>query len=173
MENICIDITPSDDAVSLKQRLSEWGAYITVSGLSRVFAGETPVPQSMLRKAMKPSYSPKLTSNDFAIDWRDSAFDVVNKIRACQPSGAWTEFKFSDGNKCMMKILSAVVCNEKFEGKSPGDVVIYKHCFFVKTGTFFVKIKTLKPQSRGAISALDFINGLRGQKSGAWCKTWY
>lgn len=148
-----VKILANDTTESLSARLSVIGAEVLERAVKLIETDNVkPIPQESLGKV---SYAPKIEPEMGRIDWNNKSRDIVNKIRAFIP---WPKAYFlRDGLR--VNILEA----EDFPIKGePGRVIkISENGIVVGTQDGSILLKRLQPESRKAISGLDFANGYR------------
>jgi methionyl-tRNA formyltransferase len=145
-----VAIDKEDNYQSLTEKLGKEGGKLLVETLPRWVRGEI-TPRSQEGEA---SYAPILKKERARIDWRDSAFNIVNQIRAFSPyPGAYTYFQ-----KRRLKILKAIL--EEGVSASPGTVVeINSRGFVVATGEGGVLVEEVQPESRQVMVSREFCCG--------------
>ncbi|WP_456396074.1 methionyl-tRNA formyltransferase [Desulfurobacterium sp.] len=146
-------ITIDDTAQTLHDRLSVMGGNLLVKALPLIASGKLkPVPQN----DSEATYCFQIRKEDGKIDWRDTAENIFNKVRAFTPwPSAFTHFN----GKKLIKITKALPV--KGQGK-PGVVVdIDKDGFYVGTGKDLLKVLRVKPEGRKEMNADDFVRGYR------------
>ncbi|HWR36261.1 MAG TPA: methionyl-tRNA formyltransferase [Clostridia bacterium] len=150
-------IEPGDTSVTLAPRLAAMGAELMVETLRGLAAGEvTSRPQDHARATLAPI----LTKEDGAVDFKQTATEIVNRWRGFQPwPGAYTNFR---GKK--LNLLSV----KAFPGDSallaPGEIAI--HCDTLIAGcgeSTVLEIQELQIEGKKRAAARDFINGYRPQ----------
>ena len=142
-------IRPTDTSGDLLSRLATGGAGLLVATLDAIEAGEvTAVPQP----PDGVSLAPKLTPADARVDWTAPALRVDRLVRACTPApGAWTTFRDK---------------RVKLGPVTPTDVQLPAgelHDGLVGTATTAVRLGEVRPEGRGAMTASDWLRGLRPQ----------
>ena len=142
-------IRPTDTSGDLLQRLAHAGAGLLVATLDGIEAGElVAVPQP----GDGVSLAPKITVEDARVDWQAPAVRVDRLVRACTPApGAWTTFR-----KKRVKLGPVAVTDEQLP---PGEV----RDGLVGTATTAVRLGEVRPEGKGAMSAADWLRGLRPQ----------
>jgi methionyl-tRNA formyltransferase len=96
-----------------------------------------------------------LSKEEGRIDWKMSATQIDQKIRAFYPSpGAWTTFRDE-----VIKIDSVVVSD--MPNSDPGEIVVYEKDLFVSTATGSLQIISLKPAGKPVMTASAWLNGAR------------
>ncbi len=149
-----VKIEKEDNAKTLHDKLAEVGAELLVETLPLYVSGKLkPVPQN----EEEATYCPQIKKEMGKIDWRESAEEIFNKIRAFTPwPSAYTTFR---GKR--VKILEG----EPVEGTGePGEVIEAGRDLIVATGEGALKIERLRPEGRKEISGEEFVRGYRIKK---------
>jgi methionyl-tRNA formyltransferase len=146
-------IAPRDTAGDLLDRLAIAGAGLLVSVLDAIAAGTArAVPQP----ANGVSLAPKITVDDAEVRWRDPAFAVDRRIRACTPApGAWTTFR---GERVKLgPVTPAANC----PSLDPGELRVAKTRVLAGTGTEPVALGDVLAAGRKAMPAHAWARGVR------------
>lgn len=145
-----VAIDEEDNYQSLTEKLGKEGGKLLLETLPRWVRGEI-APRLQGGEA---SYAPILKKERARIDWGDSAFNIVNQIRAFSPyPGAYTYFQ----NR-RLKILKAIL--KERVSASPGTVVeISSQGFVVAAGEGGVLIEEVQPESRQVMVSREFCCG--------------
>jgi methionyl-tRNA formyltransferase len=99
-------------------------------------------------------YARKIVESDERINWKDSAEQILNQIRAFSPHiGAYTQFK---GKR--VKILEAKSTTMK-NPEENGSILVQGKKMYVRANDYYLKIESLKPEGKGLVKPEDFING--------------
>ncbi len=144
-------INERDTYGSLSNKLALLGAEIIVKGLQMIENNDyVPIAQN----DSEMTYAHKIKKEEMFINWQDNSKKIYNLIRALSPNpGARTNFRNHE-----LIVLEAEIGEKKIE---PGALYIEKRRLYVGTGDGSIVIKTLKPENRREMTALDFINGFR------------
>ncbi len=148
-----IDIGPNETYGELSERLAWLGAQLLIRTLNGLEDGKVaPIPQDEELATQARS----LTRQDGAIDWSQSAEDIVNRIRGCTPKpGAFTRICESE-----VKVWRAVVASHEGKGGEPGEIIsIDAEGIEVAAGTGSVRVLEVQPESRKRMSAADYARG--------------
>jgi len=151
-----INIDKDDDAITLTDKLARLGAETIVEALKKIHAQELkPTEQD----ADKATFSPKLTRELSPIDWKRSALEITNQIRALLP---WPVACTTIDGK-VLKIYTASVLEQKSQA-SPGTLThIAASGWTVATGSTDMLIKEVQLEGKKRMNAFDLANGLRLQ----------
>ncbi len=145
-----INILDKDNYSSLYTKLSHMGSDLVLKSIIHLEQG-----MPLKGQYEKTKYAKKIDKSELKINWNDSAFDIINKVRAFSLfPGAYSTFKDK-----RIKILDAENSIYNLADLNEGDIFINQDQLHVKSNDHGVKINLLKPEGRQAIAAGDFING--------------
>jgi methionyl-tRNA formyltransferase len=140
-------IGAQETAGELRTRLVALGTDLLVATLPRV-PTSTPEPQTG-----EPTYADKLTVDEFALDWEQSAEDLARVVRAGNPRpGAWTTDHGTRLKLWRVRALSACIDAE------PGTVFGHTR---VATGDGALELVEVQPEGRRAMDANAWLAGRR------------
>lgn len=106
----------------------------------------------------RPTFAPKLTLDDAALDWHAPAGAVYARFRGVTPEpGAHTTL---DGAR--VKIHRAERAPEGAESLAPGRVAAHPGGVLVGTATDPLLVRLVQPAGKGRMSAADWFRGQRG-----------
>ncbi len=146
-----IAIHDTDNAGDLFEKLSVLGADCIMKALEIISTGKQILTPQDSEQA---TYTKMIKKEDALIDWTDTAENIVNKIRAYNPSPvAYTEI---DGTP--LKVYRAEVSDG--EGKM-GEILSCGKCLEIGCGKGSVKILEIKKSGGNRMSAEDFLRGNR------------
>ncbi|MCX8118100.1 MAG: methionyl-tRNA formyltransferase [Desulfobacterota bacterium] len=149
-----VAIEPDDTRETLEKRLALRGSELLTETIEKMKKGElTPVPQDH----SKATYAPPLKKEDGRIDWRRSAREIENLIRAMHPwPGAFTRWE-----RGLLKILRGEA-RQGAISSNPGTVLWVGADFIeVGTGEGSLLIKEVQPEGGRRMSVRDFLAGHR------------
>lgn len=158
-----IDIGPDENAGSVHDRLMALGAELTVDTVEHIVAGDLrPIPQDQLVKDTEATPAPKIFKADCRIDWEKSAEEIHNHVRGLAPyPAAWTELAGAEGEAPMsVKILATRRSADSAE-LAPGHFALAGKRVLAGCGSGSLEIVELQPAGKRAMSAADFVRGLR------------
>ncbi len=139
-------ITDEDNVETLHDRLAEMGARLLVRTLEQLDT-ITPVKQDDAAH----TYAPMLNKADCRIDFSKSARAVFNHIRGLSPfPGAFTML---DGK--MLKVYASTVV----KGSGAPGTVIDGEGLTVACGEDAVRLTTIKPEGKKAMTDIQYLNG--------------
>jgi len=154
-----LDILPEDDSYSLEQRLGELAACSIESVIIDIARkGLMPAPQP----AEGASYAKKISKEDGLADWRKSALELANMVRAYRPWPSLRTRMPARGDKSkIVKITDAVVSEACSAGAKPGSIVGCSREGIVVAcgGNTSLLIRRVTPEGRKDMSAADFLLG--------------
>jgi methionyl-tRNA formyltransferase len=158
------EVSETDTAGSLLERLSHAGAGLLVTTLDMIESGELVARE---QPAEGVSFAPKLTTADAEVDWKLPAHAVSRLIRACTPApGAWTRL---DGGRVKLGPVTpeppangvAVGAGAGGELPGPGELVVRKDGVLAGTGTHPVRLGEVQADGKRRMAAADWARGLR------------
>jgi len=148
------EIGPDETAQELSGRLAQLGASLLLEVL-RTLPDRTAVPQD---NALA-TYAPRMERAMGQLDWRLPASTLYNRFRACVPwPGSYGYLP--DGSR--LRILDCRPKEESFASE-PGVIRYEKGELLVQAGEGSLTLRRVQPENRKAMSAVDYVNGLRGQ----------
>ncbi|HYV06494.1 MAG TPA: methionyl-tRNA formyltransferase, partial [Blastocatellia bacterium] len=141
----------------LAERLAQLGAELLSETLPRIERGEIePIPQDH----SEASYAPMLKREDGLIDWRMTAREIANRVRAFQPwPGSYTEFR-----KKRLTIWRAREENTtSTESAEPGTVLAIDETGIVIAceGSTALRIEEVQIEGKRRVTGREFANGAR------------
>ncbi|MCK6065293.1 MULTISPECIES: methionyl-tRNA formyltransferase [Microbacterium] len=108
----------------------------------------------------EPTFAPKLTLADGAVDWTADADSILARIRGVTPEpGAHTTV---DGAR--LKIVQAAAAAADAPALAPGELALADRRVLAGTATRPVQLVTVQPAGRGAMAAGDWWRGLRAER---------
>jgi methionyl-tRNA formyltransferase len=142
-------IGDDETAPELEKKLAKMGAELMVETLSRIEKGDAPrIPQ----ENSQASYAPKLKKEDGRIDWKLSADEIRNRVRAFQP---WPS-AFTHCGGTMLKLWRVEIV-PNVSGNA-GEIL---PDFSVATGKNALRIVEIQPEGGTRMSFEAFLRGHR------------
>lgn len=155
-----IAIGAEETAPQLSARLSQLGAELLSETLPRIERGEVkPEPQD----DSETTYAPMLKRDDGLIDWRRSAREIANRVRAFQPwPGAFT---FLQGSRLTIWRAKEVSLDSR-ESEPPGEPgtiarIDQTGVMLWCAGPTLLRVEEMQLEAKRRLSARDVANGLR------------
>jgi len=148
-----VEIGPQETAGELEARLAKIGAELLIETLDRLQEGSiVPQPQDHSQAGVARS----LKREDGRIDWRRSAVETVNLVRAFSPRpGAYTMLGDAE-----IKVLRAEAGPAAEEGMEPGRVAaVDERSVVVAAGEGTVRLVEVQPENRRQMGAGEFARG--------------
>ena len=148
-----VPIKNSDSFEDLWIRLSKEGPAIIKRTLELIEIGQKELVD---RSELKASYALKINKDELRINWSEEASLIYNKIRALSPYPCmYTTYD----NKRIKIVSSKISNNESIDIEKPGSFALINGRLFVCCVEGFIEILELIPESKGILSAQEFING--------------
>lgn len=150
-----IEITNTDTAATLHDKLSELGSKLLIETLPSIIAGTNVRTK---QNETEVTYAPIIKPEDEKIDFSETSREIYNKIRGLNSfPGAYA---ILDGKR--VKIWSSVILDEYYTEKLDGEIVeTNKDGIVVKTGNSTILITELQPEGKSRMKATDFVNGYK------------
>jgi len=147
-------ILPADDSQILHDRLAQLGAELLVQTIPDYVAGKiTPQPQP----AEGSSYATKIKKEDGQIDWKKSAAEIRNRLRAFTPwPGAFT-FLSAEPKQLLLKIWKVEVIEHA--GRAGEVLSADKAGIVVGCGQDMLRILELQREGGKRLTAEQFLAG--------------
>lgn len=148
-----VPIDPEDTAETLLDKVFEAGAQTLLRAIDQIKKGTT---KKTSQKEADATYAPLITKESGEIDWKKSATEVNNRVRALLP---WpTAHTFYKGK--MLKILKAEPAPVPGKFK-PGEVIDVKDDFIIACGVGSLLLKEVQLQGGKKMTAAEFTRGHR------------
>jgi methionyl-tRNA formyltransferase len=151
-----------ETAPELSARLAQLGAELLSETLPRVDRGEI---EPLIQDNDQATYAPMLKREDGRIDWRMSACEIANRVRAFQPwPGTYTDFRdvrltFWRAHDALDAALSQA---SGFAGESGTVLNIDEQGITVVcSGSSALLIEEVQVEGKRRVSAREFANGAR------------
>jgi methionyl-tRNA formyltransferase len=148
-----IAILPSDDALTLKEKLINLGVSQMSAVLTDIESGK------IIREPQvgAPCLAPMLKKEDGRIVWNKSSNEIVNLVRGV---AEWPVASTKIGGKTL-KIHQAVLSSVAGK-KEPGTIVgADKNGISIQTGQGVVTLKSVQPEGKKGMDAWAFWQGAR------------
>ena len=149
-------IEDKDNAATLSKKMFDAGSKLLLKAMGEIEKGKAKyVPQS----EAEATYAPAISKESGEIDWRKSAFEIHNRIRALVPWPAAHTFH----KEKLLKIWNSEIYLADLETrfKLPGTIVqmVKNIGFIVSTGKGHLLVLEVQPQGKKRMGAYDFVIG--------------
>ncbi len=154
-----IRIGDDETAPELSARLAQLGAELLSETLPRIERGEV---APLIQDDSEATYAPMLKREDGLIDWRMSAMEIANRVRAFQPwPGTYTNFR--GGRLIVWRGREASSRQEADFASEPGTVLNIDDSgiTIVCSGLSALLIEEVQVEGKRRVSAREFANGAR------------
>jgi methionyl-tRNA formyltransferase len=147
-------IGPEETAPEVAARLSQAGAALMAESLRGLNEGTI---TSRKQDHEAASLAPMLKREDGEIDWRRSAREIYNRMRAFTPwPGAYTEFRRQTCH------LQGRPVEGETSSEAPGTLLMHKEGLRAVCGAATIlELNHVKVEGRKQISAMEFARGAR------------
>ncbi len=145
-----VEIKDDWDSEILSRILADLGGDLLVETIKKWLNGEvSPKPQTG-----RSSYAPFIKKEDGLIDWKESAVNIVRKVKGLKP---WPmAYTFLKGKRL---IITDAYYSSEGKDVIPGKVLYLGDSIAVGSGEGLVHIKRLKPEGKREMDAKEFIVG--------------
>ena len=148
------DIEPDDDAITLGEKLSVFGADMLLKTLDLL---EKKQIEPVAQQHELATLAPKIGKEEGRLDFTRPAAELHNRVRALiEWPGAWTAH-----NGEIIQVRSTEALNDKSSEQAGSIISIDKQGIHVATGAGVLIIKSVKPSGRKTMDAFSYANGRR------------
>ena len=155
-------ITDDETYGELQERLSELGALAIVEALTLFSLGQV---KERPQDDSRATFAPKITRNSARIDWRRTALEISQQIRAFDPKpGAFTKTPRGDVKLFDPKVMDGI------KGK-PGEVLKAKAELIVACGIDALRIDEVQPAGKSRMAADEWTRGRGAEVGDIWGET--
>ena len=153
-----IELTENMGAIELYEKLSRLGADLLTRDLKSFLKGDIKaIPQD----ETQATYARKILKQEGRIDWKNSAFEIHNKIRALNRGGPFATTSY---RKKTLKLHQSHRIKMDHEAK-PGEIIdLKKESLIVSCGQDTLELLVVQPESKSKMKIRDFICGYHPQK---------
>ena len=150
-----IDVLPFETNGELFERMSRLGAEAVVEALHLIETGKATYTPQVEEDA---TFCSKITAEQERIDWSKPSNEIINLVRALNPSpAAWTEV---DGKR--LKIYALRPCDMEFHGVAGEVVECAKKTLSIMCGDGkAVNVIELQAENARRMDVVSFLNGRR------------
>lgn len=150
-------IGPDDTAADLEPRLAALGAPLVLESLAALAAGTA---RAIEQDPTQATRAPRLSKSDGAIDWRRTAAQIKNQVRAMQPwPKSSTHWQRPDGPPLRL-ILERVDALPAASSAVPGTVLeAAGERLLVAAGAGTLAIHQLQPAGKRVLATAEFLRG--------------
>ncbi len=156
-------IGTDETAAELEPRLSRLGVEPVLETLDRLANWDGSTPIGELQDPSLASKAPRLSKQDGAIDWRRTAPQIRNQVRAFQPwPGSYSYWLGARGEPLRLIVTQVARCDDPAgaTGVPPGTVVVSDgRRLVVATGDGRLSIDQLQPAGKRLMDAAEFLRG--------------
>ncbi len=152
-----VEISAMDNAGSLHDKLMVAGADLVLRTVNMVEKGTVRLIPQVLTGNEKSA--PKIFRDFCELSQNDSVVFNHNKVRGLSPyPGAWIETEVGP-----LKIHECRPASISIETDEGGPFVIWQRQLFFQCSDGLLELLKIQPAGKSAMSAADFINGLRNK----------
>lgn len=154
-----IEITDSDTASTLHDKLSILGRDLLLETLPSIIDGTAPrIPQNN----SESTYAYNISKEDEKINFSNNRRQVFNQIRGL--NGWPGAYCIMDGKR--LKVWESYITENAFTGMHDGQITgIYEDGFGVKVANGEVIFTVVQPEGKGKMKTSDFLRGIKNPAS--------
>lgn len=152
-----VDISESDTAGTLGERLANIGSSLVIETLNRIKSGKI---EKIVQDENRVSYAPFLSKNMGLINWEKSAFEIHNLVRGLNP---WP-VAYSYLNKLQVKIYETQIYKNNLDiNKNFGKIIsiIKKKGFLVVAGEGKLIVSKIQIPGKKIMTVDEYLLGHR------------
>ena len=157
-------IDPDETAEELEVRLAEDGAQLVLQTIADLDAGTYVAVDQDLSQVSK---APRLKKSDGMIDWRRSATQIKNQVRAMQPWHKAFTYWRREGSDVRLILLQVAVLGPPYEVESyreandtsPGVVTRAGQRLLVAAREGILEILEVQPAGKRRMPVAEFLRG--------------
>ena len=151
-----VKIQDEDDTVTLSKKLFEYGSQLLLKGLEQISRGTAKYKPQQDALATN---APSIKKESAEIDWRKSAQQIHNRIRAMVPWPVAHTFYRKKQLRILKSDLNVLDLETKF--KLPGTIVqiVKNEGFIVATGNGRLLVQVVQPAGKKKMKAFGFVIG--------------
>ena len=157
-----LTIGPHETAIELEHRLADIGVEPVNVAIDRLSDWDGESEMGNVQNKARATRAPRLKKTDGNVDWRRSAGDIYNQVRAFKPWPGTYTFWHRPGDAPLRLVLDAL----QPEGLKPdemtappGTVIRAKKELVIATGDGTVRVEQLYPSGKRAMDAEAFLRG--------------
>ena len=149
-------IHAADTGGSLHDRLADIGGHALCRAIDGLIAGTL---RGIAQDESLATYARKVEHGDRIIDWAQDAYQIERQVRALHP----VPLAIATLGSLTLNVLAAqVVCDER--DAPPGSLLDARDDgLLVRCGHGALRLTSVQPQGRRAMTAREFLNGYRKQ----------
>jgi methionyl-tRNA formyltransferase len=151
-----VSIGEDDSSVLLMDKLFNVGGKLMQEAVSQIEKGTAGY---LKQNDAEATFAPSLTKESGEIDWRKSAIEIHNRVRAMNPWPVAHTFFREKRLKILETKLHVIDFETKY--KDPGTIIeIVKNVgFIVATGNGHILVSRVQIEGKKAMKSSDFVNG--------------
>lgn len=152
------EIGPKETSGQLHDRLAELSAPFALDIINQIEAGTV---QRIPQDSSLVTQSPRIRKEEGQIDWGRTSEEIGWHVRAMQPWPApYTFLHHPDRPPVRLLILDVDSVDDRPDSDAPaGTIEVRGNELLVRTGSGMIRVNTLQPAGKRAMSAADYLRG--------------
>ncbi len=159
-----ISIEPDDTAVELEARLAQLGIEPVQEAITQLSRWDGRSPIGTVQDSTQASSAPRLKKTDGLVDWRRTAVQIANQVRAMRPWPGTYTYWSGDRSQPLRLILDKVTAIPAATPAQevPGCVQAGPDgTLCVATGDGELRLDRIQPAGKRVMTAAEFLRGYR------------
>ena len=159
---LATQIGENEDAVALEPRLARLGVDAVRQALPMLAAWDGASPIGLPQDRSRATRAPRLKKQDGWVDWRRTAKQIRDQVRALKPWPAtFTDWLRPDGTAMRLILdLVRVVQADTPTNATAGQIVrIEKDQVLVATGQYLLSLEQVQPAGKRVMTMDEFLHG--------------
>ncbi len=154
-------IGPDEDAIQLKQRLSQLGVDAVHAALELIAGWDGHSPLGVVQDPQQATKAPRLKKADGQVVWTRTAVQIANQVRAFQPwPGTFTTWRRTHGEPQRLILERVSRVDSPDVSGQPGEVVVVERSrLLVATGEGLLSLDRVQPAGKRSMDIGDFLRG--------------
>ena len=157
-------IEPHETAIELEQRLAEIGVEPVRLAIERLSGWDGTSVLGEVQDSAQATRAPRLKKTDGNVDWRRSARDIYNQMRAFKPwPGTYTHWQRPGGEplRLVLDALCPADLKPAERSAAAGTVIRAQRELVIAAGDGAVCVEQLHPSGKRMMTAEAFLRGYR------------
>ena len=149
-----INIPSNDNFGNMYEKLGHLGSNLLIEVLKNITDSNS---KTLIQDESKKSLAPKIKKEQYRIDWKKSALEIHNQIRAFDPyPGAYSFLN----NKRIKFFCSKNENNFRYKNVKIGQLIAANNLLFIKSKVGFISVSQVQLEGKKRVSANDFSRSL-------------
>jgi methionyl-tRNA formyltransferase len=155
-------IGPSETAGQLEARLAQLGVGAVRDAIRMLAAWDGQSPIGQPQDAALATRAPRLQKKHGAIDFRRTAAEIYDQVRAMQPwPRAFSYLYRSDHQPVRLLVDEVTVLAERHPNPAAGELLVRDKAVLVSTGDGLLRLERVQPEGKKPMTGDELVRGYR------------